>query len=78
MKQQDPYRRKIKKIHRPLLCVFDTAFSQFEHTREIKEYGHKRTFPNGMWFDLLCHQEKKPAVFRLSRGAWIVQQEPAL
>lgn len=75
---RDPYRRDIKDIHRPLLHEFDILFKKFDHTLEVKSYGHKRIFPNGLWFDLLCHQAKKPAVLRISRWARLVRQHPML
>ena len=71
-------RRIIKEVHLPVLYALDDLMQKFPHTAEKRDYGRKRIFENGMRCDLLCHQEKKPAVLRFNRGAWLVKQYPTL
>lgn len=78
IKSYELSRRDIKEVHMPVLKAFDKLFSEYNHVLEEKVYGHKRIFPNGMRCDLLCHQSKRPAVFRINRGKRLVKQYPML
>lgn len=69
-------RNTIQDIHRPALAMVDSIFDKFDHRKEIRQYGYKRIFDNGLWFDLLCNDLKSYPILRISRGARLTKQNP--
>ncbi len=62
--------------YKDIISAMRKIFQNFpEAQQEVRYYGIKRVFPNGMRCDILCYKQKFP-VLRISRGAWIVRQNP--
>ena len=56
----------------------DRLMTQFPHTRKDLGYGYRRTFDNGMRFDLIDYGKKWKNILRVWRGARLVRTYPVL
>ncbi len=61
-----------------IIAEIDWLMKQFSHTKKDIGYGRRRTFHNGMWFDLIDYKKKDMQILRVGRGAWLVHQYPLL
>lgn len=65
-------------IHRPIIDVLQELFLSYDEVqRAIKRDCLHFSFPNGMWCYIAVKSQAFP-VLGLSRGAWMVQQDPWL
>lgn len=56
----------------------DRLMQEFSHTKKDIGYWYRRTFDNGMWFDLIDYGKKWKNIFRVWRGARLVRTYPVL
>jgi len=64
--------------HKDMIDAMRQCFVNYPQVEEeIRHYGIKRSFPNGMRCDLIFYK-KSINILRFNRGAWMVRQEPVL
>lgn len=65
-------------LYTSLVNEVDRLMKPFSYTRKDLWYGWRRTFDNGMWFDLIDYRKKEIFILRVGRGVWLVRQHPIL
>ena len=64
--------------HKKMIEAMRKCFLSYSDAQEeIRHYGIKRFFPNGMRCDLIFYK-KSLNILRFNRGAWMVRENPVL
>ena len=64
--------------HKKMIEAMRKCFLSYPDSQEeIRHYGIKRFFPNGMRCDLIFYK-KSLNILRFNRGAWMVRENPVL
>ena len=56
----------------------DQLIKKFSQTKKDIGYGYRWTFTNGHWVDLIDYKKTGSVIFRVGRGAWLVNAYPML
>lgn len=65
-------------INQEIIQLVRDIANQFEIREQILHYGIRRHFNNKMRVDIIDRKPKELVFLRVSRGAWMVKQNPLL